>query len=97
MNHAQRLLAGFALVLTFCAYASESADEIRALVPSSITVESIQESDGYVDVSGIAPDNVEISALMRAVNQSRLGDPELESIKREDGVSRFHLRVRLRK
>jgi Tfp pilus assembly protein PilN len=97
MNHAQRLLTAFVLSLPLCAHASEITDAIRALVPDGVTVESLDESDGFVAVSGVAPGNEQISALMRAVSQSRLGDPELQSIKREDDASHFRLRVRLRK
>jgi hypothetical protein len=95
MNRAHTLLAAFALSFTFSAHASESSDKLRTLVPGTITVESIQERDGYLDLTGVAPDNAEISALMRAIGQSRLGDPRLENINREGDVSRFHLRVRL--
>ena len=96
MNHATRLMAILMLLLGLSAGASEVVDEIRSLVQSSITIQAIEESDGYVEIRGIAPDNQEISALMRAVSDSGHGDPRLESIKREAGVSQFLLRIRLR-
>ena len=97
MQNMKSLLVAIALLMACCAYASESTDQIRALVPDGITVQSIEESDTYIEILGTAVSNQEISALMRAVSEARLGDPELESIKREGGASRFHLRVRLRR
>ena len=96
MHRVQILLAFAAAALASTAHASETVDQIRALVSSSITLHSIEEKSGYVELSGTAPDNTEIAALMRAVDDARLGDPQLESIMRENGVSLFQLRVRLK-
>lgn len=97
MQDMKGLVVAITLLLACCAHASESVDQIRALVPDGITPQSIEESDRYIEILGTAVSNQEISALMRAVNEARLGDPELESIKREGRASQFHLRVRLRR
>ena len=97
MPDMKALVVAVALLVACCAHASESVDQIRALVPDGITLQSIEESDSYIEIFGTAVSNQEISALMRAVDEARLGDPELESIKREGGASRFHLRVRFRR
>lgn len=93
MRAAKWLLSIITLTFALNVLASELTDRIRAVIPDRITVQSIDEHDAYVEINGTAAANQEISALMRAVDQAGLGDPQLESIRRENGVSRFQVRV----
>lgn len=95
MNQARALCAILALSVVSLVSASELTDRVEALVPASVAVLSIQESDGHIELSGLAHSNDEISALMRAIDRAQLGDPELDSIRRESGMSRFQLRISL--
>lgn len=93
MRAAKWLLTIVTLIFALQVHASESTDRIRAVIPDGITVQSIDERDGYVEVNGTAATNQEISVLMRAVDQAGLGDPQLEYVRRENGVSRFRVRI----
>lgn len=96
MRNAQWLLTIFTLMFAVSLHATEMTDQIRAVIPDSITVQTIDERDGYVELNGIAATNQEISVLMRAVDQAGLGDPQLDSVRRASGVSLFRLRIMLR-
>ena len=76
-------------------HAGEAADRISALRTDGVQIESIEEHDGYVDLSGTASDNPRIAALMRAIDAADIGSPQLQVVMREGNVSRFELRVRL--
>jgi len=81
------------LMLLETALASTWVNSIKDVVPSTITVTEITETTDFVNIVGRAKTNDAISALMRAIDQARLGSPQLQQVKRTDGISVFVLRV----
>ena len=76
---------------------SEWDERIAAITPANIELTDVEETDGYITIKGTAKNNADISALMRAVQKSKLGDPDLQQIKRMNDMSHFILRIKLKK
>ena len=86
-----------ALALALLATATSASGwvgDIKKVVPASIVLTEAEETAGFVNLKGTAKSNDAISALMRAIDQADLGSPQLQAIKRTDGVSEFVLRVK---
>lgn len=77
--------------------ASDWVERIGAVVPDNVTFVEVEETADYVNIVGTAKTNADISALMRAIAKADLGDPDLQKIKRNDGISDFVLRVRAKR
>jgi len=96
MKHILKLLTALILLSPLVAAQSEWAARISGILPANVSLTNVEESDRYITITGTAKDNSDISALMRAVQNSKLGDPQLEQIKRTNNVSHFILRIKLR-
>ena len=90
------LMTALLMLSPLVAAPSEWADRIGEIVPANISLTDLEESDRYITLKGTAKSNTDISALMRAVQKSKLGDPQLEKITRKNDVSHFILRIKLR-
>ena len=96
MKHIFILLTALLLLSPLVAAQSEWATRIGEITPANISLTDVEESDKYITLKGTAKSNTDISALMRAVQKSKLGDPQLEQITRKNDVSHFILRIKLR-
>lgn len=74
--------------------ASDWVERIREIVPASITLTDVEETDGYVTLAGQAKSNSDIAGLMRAIQAADRGSPELQQVKRNGEMQEFVLRVK---
>lgn len=87
---------GLALACLVCslAMAADWDARLRELTPVGVVLTHIEETDGVVRLVGEARGNDKVSALMRAIDQSDLGSPELVQMKRTGKLSNFVLRIK---
>lgn len=97
MKSARILPTALLLLLGTTVSASDWAMRVEDVVPANITLTKVEEIDGAVIIVGQAKNNSDISALMRAVEKSELGDADLQQIKRTDEISTFTLLVKARR
>ncbi len=77
--------------------ASEWADRIREIAPANITLTEVVATSDYVNLVGEAKSNGDIAILMRAIDETNLGSPELQQATRVGDVSEFTLGVSVRR
>ncbi len=68
--------------------------QLRELAPSGVVLTEIETTDGVVRLVGEARGADKVAALMRAIDRSDLGSPELVKMKRSGELSNFVLRIR---
>lgn len=85
------------MIWTTASFGSEWVEQIEAVVPANITLTDVTETEDQVSLQGRANSNTDISHLMRAIDSAKLGSPNLQSIKRDGGVSNFVLNVRAKR
>ena len=73
---------------------TEWADRIDEITPANVSLTEVSESEKYITIKGTAKSNIDISALMRAIEKSGLGEPILEQIQKIDDASHFTLRIK---
>lgn len=88
------LLAALLLLSGAAVATSDWVERVRAVVPASITLTDVEETDAYVTLAGQAKSNSDIAGLMRAIQAADLGSPELQQVKRNGDMSDFVLRVK---
>ena len=76
------------------AIAADLDTQLRELAPTGVTLSEIHEQDGVVRLAGEASGSDKVSALMRAIDRSELGAPELIKMQRHANHSTFVLRIR---
>lgn len=88
MNAIQNLQASRPLIV-------RNFDELVRVLPDGIHYSSLSRKGNNVAVTGIATDNLDVSALMRNLNSSVwFGEPNLSSVgKSGEGVNSFKLSV----
>ncbi len=77
--------------------ASEWADRIKEIAPANITLTEVVATSDYVNLVGEAKSNGDIAILMRAIDETNLGSPELQQATRVGDVSEFTLGVSVRR
>lgn len=82
------------LIACSAAMAGDLEARLRELTPTGVVLTEIEETDGVVRLVGEATGTDKVSALMRAIDQSDLGSPELVKMKRTGTQSNFVLRIR---
>lgn len=88
------LLAPLLLASGAAVAASDWVERIREVVPASITLTEVEETDGYVTLAGRAKSNSDIAGLMRAIEAADRGSPVLQQVKRNGETQEFVLRVK---
>ncbi len=68
---------------------------VRQLAPDAIEIETVERKGEELIVRGKAASNPDISHYLRSLQKS-VGTPSLDYVKREDDLSHFSLRVRIR-
>ena len=88
MNAIQNLQASRPLIV-------RNFDELVRVLPDGIHYQSLNRKGNTVAVTGMATDNLDVSALMRNLNSSVwFGEPNLSSVgKSGDGMNSFKLSV----
>jgi type IV pilus assembly protein PilN len=69
-------------------------DELVRVLPDQAYYNSVSRKGDKVAISGTADDNLEVSSLMRSLNQSIwFGEPQLSRVDSKDAKKTFSLRV----
>ncbi|MBE9395850.1 PilN domain-containing protein [Pontibacterium sp. N1Y112] len=73
-------------------------DELVRVLPDGIHYTSLTRRESVVSVTGLAKDNLEVSTLMRNLDQSHwFGEPNLSQVDSKQGLKNFRLTVKLEK
>jgi len=73
-------------------------DELVRVLPDGIHYTTLIRKEDSVNVTGLAKDNLEVSMLMRNLEQSLwFGEPNLSQVDSEKGMKKFRLSVNVEK